>query len=283
MNKYVIIFVIAFVIATGIYLSYVETQKFFNSNDYYFHLEKAKGKCLSEFYTVEACDNYPGFFHFLAGPFAENEFFFLILILSIILILIPALVLEKTNSYWSVALFFASGFPYIVLYSSILAQALLSVFFVLIIRNPENNKKDFLYLFFGLLTHSKALFVLLPLIAYKFFKNHKTEFLAPIVFLNARAFGLTELIKLFPLAIYPYMIFLGVPELTLISVYALAGFIISDFRPLLFIPLLLALWLPKIFNKRAFQIKVLISLNLSIYMIFQIILFFQDLINLNLA
>lgn len=259
-----------------------ETGKFFNSNDYFFHFYKAQGKCFEEHYSEETCESYAPLFSFLSAPFAFNEFLFILFPLAIVTLFIPWIIFKKTKSYWSLAIYFSSSFVLNIMFASIFAQALLSLFFVMLLYTDKPGPWDVGIILFASAAHSKALWVLLPVLLLKFFplffnKDFDIKKYFSFAVLAEQKLSFSSFFKLGPLINWFYSLQFN-PIRQLLIIYFLFSGIVIDFRAMLFIPLLWALWLPEILTKKEKNVKNLVLLNYLFYIGFQIVVWFQDIL-----
>jgi len=180
------------------YNNFLETGHFSETNDYFFHFYKSNGDCFTKHYTQEACDRYPKGFEFLTSNFTNNEITFNLFALAIICFIIPLAIFTKTKSIWSIIIYFSSSFVFNVFYASIFAQAMLSLIFCLILRSEKINMKDPILLIASTFFHSKAIYVLIPVLLYKL--SNKINFLKqknfPYVYLDFSTMNVSNTIKL---------------------------------------------------------------------------------------
>lgn len=255
------------------------SNHFFNTNDYFFHLYKAQGSCFVEKYSLSECEGYAPGFSFLSSFFAGSESLFIIFVLIILIFIIPGVIYHKTRSTWSLLIYFSSSFVFNILYASIFAQMLLTVIVVLMLYSEKINVYvDTILLAIGYFTHSHWVFVLIPIMGYKFL-NHfsniqKFKDFFGFVVLKEKTLDFSTIFKLGPIINWFYSFQLDGRKLLLIAYFTVTS-IIGDFRAILFVPILWAFWLPQIIEKKPGVHKLLI-LNYLAWFIFECIAWFGD-------
>jgi len=284
MKKLIPIAVILFLFALSFSTIHNLSGKYFNSNDFYFHFYKANGNCYTDKYSLKACENYPPLYHWIAGPFSNSKIEFIYFNFLIICLIIPLIMYQITKSHWTFFIYFASGLPFILFYASIFAQAFLCVLFALLLRSKTIKISDFIIFFLGALVHSKGVWVLAPVLFYKLFCFYKEGkgIIYPVITLIQSPPDLGAFLKVIPPPIWPFILTLGLPEIILIVFYAVASFILADFRAILFIPLLLSVFLPKQIEKAPPGLKILTVLGLALFTCLQFALFITDTLKMNL-
>lgn len=249
------------------------------AGDYTFHWSRANDICPFPLYPIETCQNYRPLYQALTRVFAGQEFLFNIFPILILVFFIPFLIYSKTKSCWSLLAYYSSAFIFHTLFSSIFAQMLLTIFFVLMLYFDKFNPvRDLTFFLFGTLSHSKAFYVLTPIILYKIFSkeldNHNSNKFKQFFF------------PTFSLANIPpdYLLFLANPiswffslklsfsKNLLIFVFILGAFL-QDYRSLLFLPILWSFWLPEILEKESTNKKYLWSIVYVFWIILQFLYF----------
>jgi len=269
--------IIFLIIIFGLLILNETTGHFFNTNDYYFHLYRTQGACFS-YYPEINCDSYAPLFAIISIPF-QTEQLFILFVLFILVFLIPFLIYEKTYSIFSLLIYYTSSFVFNVLFASIFAQMLVTVFLILIIRNREFSKMDLIYYCLGCLSHNVGFLLLTPIILLKFVKLKEIPFF-PFALVYQRALSVSTIFKLQPFVLWFYALFLDIKEVLILFGLFVGGFL--NERVILFIPVLLALWLPIILELRPKKVKYLLYLNFALMFIFQAVIWFLDVYQSNL-
>lgn len=282
-KAFLFIIAVFFLFLSGMLLIQATTGKLFNTMDYYFHFYKSKGLCYTENYSLDACSSYPPLLSFISSPFSGSPLLFLIFNMAIFLIFIPSIIYFKTKNLWSLLIYYSSAFVFNVLYAGIFAQALLTLLIVLILREDKIVLADLIYLTIGEITHSKAFLVLMPLLFYKYFRNKfKDNNFFPFVFLKESYFDLHFAIKLMPIINYFYIIYMPISQSILILYYLVASAVI-DYRASLFIPVLLAYFIPPLLRNKDRNFKGFLIIIYIAFFIMSFILCFRDIYLSNLA
>ena len=274
---------------TGFLALNEKTGSFFPalSSDFNFHFYKSTGLCFSQ-YPLESCLVYPGFYHLIASIFTQSESIFILFNIFLVGFLIPFAIYLKTKSLWSLLIYYSSSFAFNVMFSGIFAQAMLTFFVVLLLIN-DIFALDILFFAMGYFSHQKAIYVLFPVLLFKYipillFRYIKLKFpkakffFIPTFSLKIALEGLTKFVFfLVPVHLY-YMFKLSFSKQILLMYFLIFASILNP-RIYLFIPVLLSLWLPKMLNKKNGNIKTLLIFNYLLYATMEFMIFYYRLIN----
>jgi hypothetical protein len=135
-----------------------------NTNDFAFHYYKTIGdfenSVVQEYYSVDFFKEYPSFFHFLAKPFAFNEFG--VYAFAIILIcLIAPLLIFKLSGVYGVVVYFALSLPHLVIYNATFPSFLIMIYFLIYLFKRKNIQLYLFLLLLSIITHRKGMFFIL--------------------------------------------------------------------------------------------------------------------------
>lgn len=145
-------------------------EKVNNSQDFFFHFNKANG-------TIQDID-YPPLFHLISGIFSFNELAFYFFGLILIVFVIPFLLFYLTKKFYVVLVYFVlTNLPHIMLSGSTFPQALIIIFFLLYLI----EKRLFIPLtVLAFFTHNSGLFLFIGIILIElivlFYENFKLKF-----------------------------------------------------------------------------------------------------------
>lgn len=271
---------LALLIFALMFVNHQNNGNFANSNDYFFHFERAKGKCFlgNGLYTEEKCKNYPPFLGIISSPFSQNQVIYNIFLLGILLIIIPLIICFKTKSMWSILIYFSSSYVYNTLYASIFSQMIIVLLVVLLLYNEKFKPiVDIPILIIANFTHNEGIYAIIPIIIYKIFKD-KIFFPKAFLFttLIEKKLDFSSMFKLGPIINWFYTFKLSIAKILLIFFFIICGFIF-DFRTILFVPVLWAYWLPeKILENKNKMYKIILGVSYVCWIFFEIFIWFRD-------
>jgi hypothetical protein len=276
---------LSFFVSACVYLILFQHFLFFGhygfSNDYFFHFNKILGGCYEQVYSVSECGDYPNLYHsLLSFLLVSDESTYLSINLWLIFFLIPFLLLLKSNDFFTPLIYYSSMTPYYFIFAGTFAQALLTLWFVLFFL-LDNFFFRFLLTIFAFLTHRSAVYVFIPLWVYHYVLKHYyhgqtfTKFNPQIFFYGFFDWWavLINYLTLTPFFHYLMVFSLAYADFLLVLIYFMGAFLIANFRANLFIPVLLALWLPAYFKGFSDDFKVNLVLIYLISICFQILAF----------
>lgn len=219
------------------------------SNDYFFHFNKFLGGCYDDVYTKKECVNYPDFYHFVFSLILpHDEFSFVLGNLWLIFLLIPMLMGYYSKSIFSPLIYFSSMTPFYFAFASTFAQAFMVLEFVAFFVFTSFEAR-LVIAALALFTHRASFYIFVPLWLYIWFRNKPFPELKHILFFYDfytwdKVFW--NFLILTPFINFIFLFRLAMPQILVVFAYFAGAFFVAEFRATLYIPILLALWLPSV-------------------------------------
>lgn len=287
MKKFLIVSVGFFLIFFSVFLiTYYNWGSFSGwvvDSDYYHHWSLANGHCPERFYVLETCLKYPPLYSKITAFISWNEWLFNIFPMIISIFIIPWIIYKRTNSSWSLLIYYSSSVVFNIFFASIFPQMLFLLFFTIILYFKKFNLfRDGAIGLLSVFAHHQAIYVVIFLLVFKIFSERidqiKIPFLVP--FLSFPFSGKPDdqagwdyFLIFSPLINWYYTFKLSKSKILAILFFFFGAYFLN-YRVLLFIPVLWAFWLPELINKFNTREKLVLALIYSIWGLIQFLYFY---------